>query len=143
MTGSGVTIGMIARSNIIRRTSPIFEPIQFGRSDPKIILNGPDPGDLGGNEEAEAVLDATWPGAVAPNATVDLVVSEATNAAAGEDLSEFYIIDNNLADVMTESFSVCEADFGHSIVLSTGLRPSTLHSGTSGRSRNHVSCGFG
>ena len=113
MTGSGVTIGVIARSNINVSDVQQFRSI-FGlpAKDPNIIVNGPDPGDLGTGEEAEAVLDATWPGAVAPNATVDLVVSESTNADAGEDLSEFYIIDNNLADVMTESFSVCEAAFG-------------------------------
>jgi subtilase family serine protease len=113
MTGSGVTIGVIARSNINVSDVQQFRSI-FGlpAKDPNIIVNGPDPGDLGTGEEAEAVLDATWPGAVAPNATVDLVVSESTNADPGEDLSEFYIIDNNLADVMTESFSVCEAAFG-------------------------------
>ncbi len=113
MTGSGVTIGVIARSNIVAQDVTDFRnQFHLGGSGPTIILNGPDPGDLGGGEEAEAVLDATWPGAVAPAASVDLVVSEATNAAAGEDLSEFYIVDNNLADVMTESFSVCEAVFG-------------------------------
>ncbi len=114
MTGSGVTVGVIARSNIVAQDVADFRST-FGLpgNNLNIILNGPDPGDFdpGGGEEAEAVLDATWPGAVAPAATVDLVVSETTNAAAGEDLSEFYIIDNNLADVMTESFSVCEAAF--------------------------------
>lgn len=121
MTGSGVTIGVIARSNIIPQDVADFRTFfKLGGTNPTIILNGPDPGDLGMGEEAEAVLDATWPGAVAPNATVDLVVSEATNADAGEDLSEFYIIDNNLADVMTESFSVCEAAFGTSLFGATG-----------------------
>jgi hypothetical protein len=113
MTGTGATIGVIARSNIVVQDVADFRT-QFGLavSNPTIILNGPDPGDLLGGEEAEAVLDATWTGAVAPGATVDLVVSESTNAASGEDLSEIYIIDNNLADVMTESFSVCEFAFG-------------------------------
>jgi hypothetical protein len=112
MTGAGVTIGVIARTNIIPQDVADFRST-FGLTPnpPTIILNGPDPTDLGGGEEAEAVLDATWSGAVAPAATVKLVVSEPTNSAAGEDLSEFYIIDNNLADVMTESFSVCEAAF--------------------------------
>ncbi len=112
MTGAGMTIGVIARTNISLQDIIDFKNT-FGLPGgaPNIILNGPDPGDAGGGEEAEAVLDATWSGAVAPGATVDLVISEPTNAAAGEDLSEFYIIDNNLADVMTESFSVCEAAF--------------------------------
>ena len=74
-----------------------------------IILNGPDPGDLGGGEEAEATLDATWAGVMAPNALVDFVVSAGTNATDGIFLSESYIIDNNLAPVMTESFGGCES----------------------------------
>jgi hypothetical protein len=113
MTGAGATIAVIARSNINVADVTQFRS-QFGLpvNDPTVIPNGPDPGDLLNGEEAEAVLDATWTGAVAPLAKVDLVVSEATNAASGEDLSEFYIIDNNLADVMTESFSVCEIAFG-------------------------------
>jgi subtilase family serine protease len=63
---------------------------------------------LGGGEEAEATLDSTWPGAIAPTAQVALVVSATTNTADGIDLSEIYIIENNFADVMTESFSACE-----------------------------------
>jgi len=122
MTGTNVTIGVIARSNInIQDVSNFRSTFSLGGSVPNIILNGPDPGDLGGGEEAEAVLDATWPGAIAPAATVDLVVSETTNAAQGEDLSEFYIIDNNLADVMTESFSVCESGFGSSLTTNANF----------------------
>jgi len=110
MTGAGTTIGVIARSNINVSDVSQFRSI-FGLStnNPQVSVNVPDPGDLGGNDEVEAVLDATWPGAVAPNATVKFVVSEDTNSTQGVDLSEIYIIDNNLADVMTESFSVCEA----------------------------------
>ena len=74
-----------------------------------IILNGPDPGDLGGGEEAEATLDASWAAVMAPNALVDFVVSAGTNATDGIFLSESYIIDNNLAPVMTESFGGCES----------------------------------
>jgi len=122
MTGSGATIGVVARSNINVQDVHTFRNL-FGlpSKDPTVVLNGPDPGDLGGGEEAEAVLDATWSGAVAPSATVDLVVSEATNVSAGEDLSEFYIIDNNLADVMTESFAVCEAAYGSSLQSFAGF----------------------
>jgi hypothetical protein len=113
MTGSGVTIGVIAVSNINVQDVADFRNL-FGLSpmNPQVILNGPDPGDVAGSDaEFEALLDATWVGSVAPMATVDLVVSEDTNAASGNDLSEVYIVDNNLADVMTESFGSCEANF--------------------------------
>ena len=73
-----------------------------------MILNGPDPGIFDPNEEFEADLDVTWSGAVAPNATVDVVISASTNTTDGVDLSELYIIDNNVGDIMTESFSGCE-----------------------------------
>ena len=74
-----------------------------------MILDGPDPGNLGGNEEAEAILDTTWAGAIARNAAVKFVLSASTNTTDGIILSELYIIDNNVGDVMTESFGGCEA----------------------------------
>ena len=112
INGQGTTIAVVARSNIKVQDVIDFRH-NFGLSNnaPQIVLNGPDPGDLGGGEEAEAVLDASWSGATAPGATVKLVVSASTNAADGVYLSEAYIVDNNLADIMTESFGTCEANF--------------------------------
>jgi hypothetical protein len=107
-----VTIGIIATSNInVSDVSEFRNAWGLPVKNPNIIVNGPDPGIVSG-PDGEAVLDATWAGAVAPAATVDLVVSQDTNASPGTDLSEFYIIDNNLADVMTESFEACESQFG-------------------------------
>ena len=55
-------------------------------------------------------MDTTWSAAIAPpNAMVNLVVSASTNTTDGVDLSEVFIIDHDLWDVMTESFSGCEA----------------------------------
>jgi hypothetical protein len=74
-----------------------------------IIYNGPNPGNSGGGDEAEAILDSTWSRAIAPlSSSVTLVVSGTTNTTDGTDLSEQYIIENNLSDIMTESFSSCE-----------------------------------
>jgi hypothetical protein len=113
MTGAGVTIGIIADTNINVNDVANFRSLWgLPTNTPTVVLNGPDPGDVpGSGPEGEAVLDATWSGAVAPLAAVDLVVSEDTNAAQGTDLSELYIVDNNLADVMTESFEACEEEF--------------------------------
>jgi len=108
--GANVTIAVVGRSNINPGDVQQFRHM-FGlpSAGPQVIFNGPDPGDLGGNEEAEAVLDTTWSGAVGQTASVDLVVSASTDTTDGVDLSELYIVDNNLGDVMTESFGVCEA----------------------------------
>jgi len=112
ISGQGSAIAVVARSNLFQSGQDVSNFCNvFGASCPflNIILNGPDPGDLGGGEEGEATLDATWSGAIAPGATVDFVVSATTNTTDGIDLSELYIIDNNLATVMTESFGGCEA----------------------------------
>ena len=74
----------------------------FGVTAPKgklnIIVNGPDPGVVG--DEPEADIDTQWASAVAKGATIDYVETEATEATLGVDLSDEYIVDNNLAGVM-------------------------------------------
>ncbi len=115
MTGANTTIAIVSNSDInVQDVHQFRSMFGLAANDPQTIVNGPDPGDIGGGAEAEAVLDATWAGAVAPNATVKLVVSEDTNDVDGVDLSELYIIDYNLADVMTESISTCESFYNAS-----------------------------
>jgi hypothetical protein len=114
--GNGTSIAVVGRSNLYNSGADVIDFFYdaigagpgYGEPTFNIILDGPDPGDLGGGEEAEATLDSTWSGALAPGATVDLVVSASTNTTDGIDLSELYIVENNLADVMTESFGTCE-----------------------------------
>ena len=111
--GSGsASIALVGRSNINLQDVVYFHYWMYDQAvQEEVIVNGPDPGDLGGDEEAEAVLDLTWAGAVAPSSPAELVVSQSTATTDGIDLSETYIIDNNLADVMSESFGACEANF--------------------------------
>jgi alpha-tubulin suppressor-like RCC1 family protein len=111
ITGVGATIAVVGRSNINVQDVVDFRRV-FGLSanPPQVIVNGTNPGDLGGSEELEAVLDNSWAGATAPGATIKFVVSATTNTADGTLLSEQYIINHNLADIMTESFGMCEAD---------------------------------
>ncbi|HUY14398.1 MAG TPA: Ig-like domain repeat protein [Terriglobia bacterium] len=110
--GAGQTIAIVAQSNINIQDARDFRTL-FGlpANDPQIILNGPDPGIVSG-DEGETDLDMEWAGAVARNATIDVVVSETTETSAGIDLSALYIIDNNIAPVMSESYGGCEAGLG-------------------------------
>ena len=113
--GTGIGIGVVGRSdlypgtdvqdfrNIMPAANGANGAVNFGQ-----LPNGVDPGDLGGDEEAEATLDSTWPTAIAPGAYVYLTVSASTNTTDGADLSEAAIIESNLQDVMTESFNACE-----------------------------------
>jgi subtilase family serine protease len=111
LDGTGQQIAIVADSNINPQDVTDFRTL-FGlpTNPPNIILDGPDPG-LNG-DEGEADLDVQVSGMVAPKATINLVVSEDTQTAAGLDLSAFYIIDNNIAPVMSESFGACESALG-------------------------------
>ena len=112
ITGAGTTIAVVGRSNINIQDVISFRSLMgLPTNTPNIIVNGTNPGDLGGGEEAEAVLDTSWSGALATGATVDLVVSASTSSTDGVDLSELYIINHNLGNVMTESFGSCEASY--------------------------------
>jgi pseudomonalisin len=115
ITGSGQSVAIVARSNIRLADARQFRTF-FGlpANDPQIIVNGADPGIWNSNEETEADLDVEWAGAVARNATIKLVVSKSTNASDGVDLSAQYIVNHNLAPVMSTSFGLCEASLGSS-----------------------------
>ncbi len=110
--GTGQTIAIVGETNIHLSDVASFRSL-FGlpANVPNIILNGPDPGVDG--DETEALLDVSWSGAVAKNATIDLVVSASTESTLGVDLSALYIVDNNLAPVMSESYGECEATLGN------------------------------
>ena len=111
--GTGQTIAIVGRSNInVQDVSDFRSLFGLPTNPPNIILNGPDPGING--DEGEADIDVQWSGAVAKNATIDFVVSESTETTDGVDLSAFYIVDNNLAPVMSESYGQCELALGTS-----------------------------
>ena len=108
--GTGQSIAIVGRSNINIQDVRDFRSM-FGlpENDPVIILNGADPGLVSG-DEGEADLDVEWSGAVAPKATIKFVISEQelTDAVDAINASAQYIIDNNIAPVMSVSFGICE-----------------------------------
>jgi subtilase family serine protease len=57
------------------------------------------------------MLDVTWAGAVAPMAHIKVVASQ-SNFADGVDISAAYIVDHNIAPVMSTSFGACEQTLG-------------------------------
>ncbi len=111
VNGTGQTIAIVGETNINVQDVADFRAL-FGLpvNNPNVILNGPDPGIIG--DEVEADIDVQWSGAVAPNATIDFVVSQSTETTAGIDLSAVYIVENNLAPVMSESYGYCELGLG-------------------------------
>ncbi len=113
--GTGQTIAIVGETDLNVQDVSDFRsafalPSTF--SSGNVILNGQDPGVTSEDEESEADLDVQWSGAIAPGATVNFVVSASTPASAGIDLSALYIIDHNLAGVMSESYGECESGLG-------------------------------
>ena len=105
--GTGQTIAIVGDSNIHIADINNFRSL-FGLSvnPPTIILNGPDPGING--DEVEADADLEWSGGIAKNASIIYVATENTTTSSGVDLGDLYIVDNNIAPVMSESFGNCE-----------------------------------
>lgn len=112
ITGNNAKIAIVSRTDIQTQDVYDFRTVFLGPpyNDNTAInlLTGADPGDLGGDDEVETVLDASWAGVAAPDAAVALTISASTATTDGADLSELYIIDNNFADILTESFGSCE-----------------------------------
>ncbi len=113
--GAGQIIAVVGETNIKVQDVTDFRsifglPANFSASN--IILNGEDPGITSQDEEGEADLDVQWSGATAPGATIKYVASASTPASAGIDLSALYIVEHNLAAVMSESYGACEQAFG-------------------------------
>src|SRR3984957_3806601 len=111
LDGTGSKIAIVGFSDINIQDVRDFRNL-FGlpANDPVIVHDGPAPGIIG--EEGEADLDVEWSGAVAPMAEVDFVVSEDTQTAGGLELSSLYVVDNNSDDIMSLSFGSCEAALG-------------------------------
>src|SRR6266446_2983138 len=113
--GMGQTIAIVGETNLnvqdVQQFRKMFGlPANFNATN--VVLNGEDPGITSFGEEGEADLDVEWSGAVAPGATVKFVVSASTPASAGIDLSALYIVERNLAAVMSESYGDCEKHLG-------------------------------
>ena len=110
--GAGYAIAIAGRSNITLSDVQLFRS-QFSlpTNNPQIIVNGTNPGLVSGDVD-EATLDVEWSGAVAPNATIELVVSASTASSDGVALSSQYIVNHNLAPVVSSSYGSCEAGMG-------------------------------
>jgi pseudomonalisin len=111
-TGTGSLIAIVGRSNIDPSDITAFRATAgLAANNPAVILAGADPGLVAGDQD-EATLDVEWSGAVAPAATVTLVVGASTETTDGVDLSAQYIVNHALARVVSISYGSCEQEMG-------------------------------
>lgn len=118
--GTGQTIAIINDSNINVALVNQFRSL-FGLSNnpPQVVIDGNDPGIDGNNnpdgpngDSIEAYLDVEWAGAVAPGATVDLVIGADTALESGLYLAAEHAVYANVAPVISISFGACEMSLG-------------------------------
>ena len=108
--GQGQSIALIEESNIVLKDLTDFRTVTgLPAAKVNVIVNGPDPGPLWyDGEEFEAISDVEYAGAMAPQATLNVVVSESTAFTQGILLSTFYAVDNVVSPVTSLSYGGCE-----------------------------------
>ncbi|MDE1156636.1 MAG: Ig-like domain repeat protein [Acidobacteriaceae bacterium] len=109
--GTGQTIAIVSRSNLDLSDVDKFRA-NFGLPAAKVnkILVGDDPGVT--SDVPETALDVEWSGAVAKGATIDLVIGGSSLTTDGTDASALYIVNNDVAPVMSMSYGECELAMG-------------------------------
>lgn len=111
--GRGQSVAVVGRSNFNVSDVRTFRATYgLPANDPQVLLNGADPGTADAEELTEATLDAEYAGALARQAGVTFVASASTSASDGSLLSAQYIVNHNMAAVMTMGFGLCEAALG-------------------------------
>jgi hypothetical protein len=111
INGSGQTIAIVGETDVDFVDLQKFRAL-FGitSNDPIMVVDGPDPGLQ--PDEIESDLDLEWSSAVAPGATIKFVVAATTDTTLGVDLAAQYIVDHNVAPIVSESYGICEAALG-------------------------------
>ena len=114
--GSGVTIGIASDSNITPQDVALYRaaflPSSYSSNQPKIIIDGNDPGVNG--DAIEALLDLEVSGGIAPGANVNLYTSADTDLQAGLFLAIYRALNDNNVSILNVSFGLCEAAEGAS-----------------------------
>jgi len=106
--GQGQSIALIEQSNIVLQDVTDFRKITgLPAATVNVIVNGADPGTVYG-DETEAIADVEYAGALAPDATLNVVVTGSTDFNQGVDLSTAYAVDNDIAPIAALSYGGCE-----------------------------------
>lgn len=118
--GTGQTIAIVNDANVnIDLVNQFRTLFSLPTNPPTVIIDGNDPGVDGINnpdgpnyDSVEAYLDVEWSGAVAPKASVDLVIAADTALESGLYLAAEHAVFSNIAPIISVSFGLCEAELG-------------------------------
>jgi hypothetical protein len=112
--GAGAKIGIVGDSNISTVQNVNYRQL-FGLAPnpPTVIIDGDtDPGVNG--DATEAYLDTEVAGGIAPGAQIYLYTAANTDLNYGLNLAAERAVNDNLVDVLSVSFTECEAQLGYS-----------------------------
>jgi subtilase family serine protease len=109
INGTGSTIAIVGRSDILMSDVQTYRQLfNLPVNDPTFIHAGQDNG-IEPGDDGESDLDVEISGGVAPNATIKFVIGTPTFNVDGITNSIEYIVENNLADIMSISYGSCES----------------------------------
>ena len=115
ITGTGQTIALAGTSNIVLSDVATFRSATgLPANVPKVIVTNSDPGTTNLlDDRFENTLDVEWSGGAAPGASIVLVTSSQTSQTTDAlYASESYIINNDVAKIMSVSYGECELGMG-------------------------------
>ncbi len=109
INGRGVNIAVIGRTDVnLQDIADFRKKFDLPSNLPRKVLV-PGSGDPGTTDDLdEAILDLTWSGAVAPNATIQYVYAASTWTTDGIMTAARYAVDQNLAEIASVSYGSCE-----------------------------------
>ncbi|MFZ1084780.1 MAG: choice-of-anchor D domain-containing protein, partial [Terracidiphilus sp.] len=115
ITGTGQTIAIAGTSNIVLSDVASFRAATgLPANVPQVIVTNSDPGTTALlDDRFENTLDVEWSGGAAPGASIVLVTSSQTSQTTDAlYASESYIINHNVAKIMSVSYGECELGMG-------------------------------
>jgi subtilase family serine protease len=115
INGTGQTVALAGTSNIVLSDVATFRSSTgLPAKVPTVIITNSDPGTTNLlDDRFENTLDVEWSGAAAPGASIVLVTSsQTTQSTDALYASESYIINNNIAKIMSVSYGECELGMG-------------------------------
>lgn len=115
INGTGQTIALAGTSNIVLSDIATFRASTgLPANVPTVIVTNTDPGTTNLlDDRMENTLDVEWSGAAAPGAKIVLVTSSQTSQTTDAlYASESYIINNDVAKIMSVSYGECELWMG-------------------------------
>ena len=142
--GQGQSIALIEESNIDPQDISDFRKVAgLPAATLNVIVNGPDPGQLvSDGEETEAVADVEYAGSLAPDATLNVIVSASTDLNQGIDYSTVYAVDYDVSPITSLSYGGCEAlDFSQGLLGTSFLYGAAYEQGAAEGISHFVSAG--